>query len=61
MLSFLLASKGIKQVEHAVDGEKGVQCVRDHPKDHFPVVFMDNTMPVMVTLVQINNVQILKF
>ena len=48
MLAMVLSKKNIKSA-FAEDGLKGVEAVRAHP-DHFDIIFMDNTMPVMVRI-----------
>ena len=49
MLAMVLSKKNIKSA-FAEDGLKGVEAVRAHP-GHFDIVFMDNTMPVLVRII----------
>jgi CheY-like chemotaxis protein len=48
MLAFLLNKKQISQVDFAEDGQKCVDIVKSNGPQHYHLIFMDNTMPVMV-------------
>ena len=45
----LLHKKGINSIYFAEDGEKGVETVQKNGMDFFDLIFMDNTMPHMVS------------
>ena len=48
MLKFLLAKRCIQSVV-AVNGVEAVACIEADP-DRFELIFMDNTMPIMVRI-----------
>ena len=50
MLGMVLSKKNITSA-FADNGLKGVEAVRAHP-GHFDIIFMDNTMPVMVRIIK---------
>lgn len=49
LLALLLQQKGIKNVDFAEDGVKALSCVESKGLFHYGVIFMDNTMPNMVS------------
>ena len=44
----VLSKRGIES-EFAEDGQQGVDCIREN-EGKFDMIFMDNTMPIMVSV-----------
>ena len=47
MLALVLKSRKIPS-DSAKNGREGIESVQAHPIDYYDVIFMDNTMPVLV-------------
>lgn len=49
LLAMLLKQKGIQSVDFAEDGVKALNCIESKGPAHYDIIFMDNTMPNMVS------------
>ena len=49
LLALLLQQKGIKPIDFAEDGVKAIDCIQTKGFSYYDLVFMDNTMPNMVS------------
>lgn len=50
LLALLLNKRGLKSVTFAEDGQAAIEAVESAGVDFFDIIFMDNTMPVMVSV-----------
>jgi len=48
LLALLLKKRGLQSVTFAEDGRAAIEAVEAVGVDYFDIIFMDNTMPVMV-------------
>ncbi len=49
LLALLLQQKGIKPIDFAEDGVKAIDCIQSKGFSYYDLIFMDNTMPNMVS------------
>lgn len=50
LLALLLVKKGINVVDFAEDGEQAISEVLMKGVKYYDIIFLDNTMPIMVSL-----------
>jgi CheY-like chemotaxis protein len=49
LLALLLNKKGLLSITFAENGQIAIQIIQEQGLDKFDIIFMDNTMPVMVS------------
>ena len=55
LLALLLAKKGINFIDFAEDGEQAISEVLMKGVGYYDIIFLDNTMPIMVNMKLIFN------
>ncbi len=55
MLAFLLNKKQVTSVDFAEDGQKCIDLIKSNGLKFYHIIFMDNTMPVMVSAFSMKN------